>query len=128
VALDGPFLFSANSPSKSVSRYAVYGRKIVQDAPVVAQFTGSPTDIAARDGLAAVVDAAGGQSRVSIFEVDEDGNFTLRGVAALGATPANGVAIVDGDARRWRAKTPPAPACRGPAYHRRPARDPRRRT
>jgi len=100
VALDGPFLFSANSPSKSVSRYAVYGQKIVQDAPVVAQFTGSPTDIATRDGFAAVVDAAGGQSRVSIFTVDEDGNFTLRGVAALGATPTNGVAIVDADA--WR--------------------------
>jgi hypothetical protein len=100
VALDGPFLFSANSPSKSVSRYAVYGQKIVQDAPVIAQFTGSPTDIAARDGFAAVVDAAGGMSRVSVFQVDEDGNFTLRGVAALGATPTNGVAIVDADA--WR--------------------------
>jgi len=100
VALDGPFLFSANSPSKSVSRYAVYGQKIVQDAPVVAQFTGGPTDIAYRDGYAAVVDAAGGASRVSIFRVDEDGNFTLSGVAALGNTPTNGVAIVD--AGGWR--------------------------
>jgi len=98
VALDGPFLYSANSPSKSVSRYAVYGQKIVQDAPVIAQFTGSPTDIAARDGLAAVVDAAGGMARVSVFAVDEDGNFTLRGVAAVGT--ANGVAIVDADGRR----------------------------
>jgi len=100
VALDGPFLYSANSPSKSVSRYAVYGQKVVQDAAVIAQFAGAPTDIAARDGLAAVVDAAGGLSRVSIFAVDEDGNFTLRGVAALGSTPTNGVAIVDGDG--WR--------------------------
>jgi len=98
VALDGPFLYSANSPSKSVSRYAVYGQKIVQDAPVIAQFTGSPTDIAARGGLAAVVDAAGGMARVSVFAVDEDGNFTLRGVAAVGT--ANGVAIVDGDGGR----------------------------
>lgn len=100
VALDGPFLFSANSPSRSVSRYAVYGQKIVQDAPVIAQFTGNPTDIAAQDGLAAVVDAAAGTSRVSIFQVDEDGNFTLRGVASLPGTAANGVAIVDADARR----------------------------
>jgi hypothetical protein len=100
VALDGPFLFSANSPSKSVSRYAVYGQKIVQDAPVVAQFAGNPTDIAYRDGFAAVVDAAGGASRVSIFRVDQDGNFTLSGVAALGSAPTNGVAIVDADA--WR--------------------------
>ena len=100
VALDGPFLFSANSPSKSVSRYAVYGQKIVQDAAVVAQFTGSPTDIAYRDGFAAVVDAAGGLSRVSVFKVDEDGNFTLRGVADLGAARTNGVAIVERD--DWR--------------------------
>jgi hypothetical protein len=100
VALAGPFLFSANSPSQSVSRYAVYGRKIVQDAAVVAQFTGNPTDIAYRDGLAAVVDASGGASRVSVFKVDEDGNFTLQGVAALGAAATNGVAIVDADP--WR--------------------------
>ena len=100
VALDGPFLFSANSPSKSVSRYAVYGQKIVQDAPVVAQLTGSPTDIAYRDGFAAVVDAAAGASRVSIFKVDEDGNFTLRGVAAFASAATNGVAVVDADLRR----------------------------
>jgi hypothetical protein len=100
VALDGPFLFSANSPSKSVSRYAVYGQKIVQDAPVVAQFAGNPTDIASRDGFAAVIDAAAGTSRVSVFKVDQDGNFALQGVASLASTAANGVAIVDADF--WR--------------------------
>ena len=100
VALDGAFLYSANSPSHSVSRYAVYGQKIVQDAPVIAQFTGSPTDIAVRDGVAAVVDAASGQSRVSIFKVDEDGNFALQGVAAFASATTNGVAIVDAD--DWR--------------------------
>jgi hypothetical protein len=99
VALSGPFLFSANSPSHSVSRYAVYGQKIVQDAAVVAQFTGSPTDITVRDGLAAVVDGGGGTTRVSIFKVDQDGNFTVQGVAALSAG-TNGVAIVDADI--WR--------------------------
>ncbi len=100
VALDGPFLFSANSPSQSVSRYAVYGQKIVQDAAVVAQFAGNPTDIAYRAGFAAVVDAAGTASRVSIFQVDQDGNFALKGVATLPGTATNGVAIVDADS--WR--------------------------
>ncbi len=100
VALGGPFLFSANSPSQSVSRYAVYGQKIVQDAAVVAQFTGNPTDITYRDGLAAVVDASGTTSRVSIFKVDQDGNFAVQGVAALGTAATNGVAIVDADL--WR--------------------------
>jgi hypothetical protein len=97
LALDGPFLFSANSPSQSVSRYAVYGQQIVQDAAVVAKFAGNPTDIAYRAGLAAVIDGAGTQSRVSVFNVDEDGNFTLRGVATLNSKATNGVAIVAGD-------------------------------
>ena len=100
VALAGPFLFSANSPSQTVSRYAVYGQKMVQDAAVIAQFTGNPTDIVVRDGFAAVVDAAAGASRVSIFKVDQDGNFTLKGVAALASAATNGVAIVDEDI--WR--------------------------
>jgi len=94
VALDGPFLFSANSPSSSVSRYAVYGQRIVQDAAVVAQFSGHPTDIDVRAGLAAVVDGNGTVSHVSIFKVDEDGNFTVRGVATINAPSTNGIAIV----------------------------------
>jgi hypothetical protein len=94
VALDGPFLFSANSPSKSVSRYAVYGRNIIQDAAVVAQFNGNPTDIAYRAGLAAVIDSDGTVSHVSVFHVDEDGAFALNGVATLDLKTANGVAII----------------------------------
>jgi len=97
LALEGPFLYSANTPSKSVSRYAVYGQHIVQDAAVVAQFTGGPTDIAVRGHLAAVVDGAGNQSRVSVFNVDQDGNFALRGLTTLGSKTTNGVAIVAGD-------------------------------
>jgi len=100
VALDGPFLFSANSPSHSVSRYAVYGQKIVQDAAVVTTFTGSPTEIVYRDGLAAVIDAAAGISRVTVFKVDQDGNFASQGVATLSTAVTNGLAIVDAD--DWR--------------------------
>ena len=94
LALDGPFLFSANSPSESVSRYAVYGRVIVQDAAVAATFSGNPTDIAYRAGLAAVVDANGTVSHVSIFHVDEDGNLGLQGLATISNVATNGMAIV----------------------------------
>jgi hypothetical protein len=96
LALDGPFLFSTNSPSKSVSRYAVYGRQIVQDAAVAAQFNGAPTDIAYKAGLAAVIDSTGSASHVSIFNVDQDGNLALRGVATLNNPKINGIAIVGG--------------------------------
>ena len=95
LALDGPFLFSSNSPSETVSRYAVYGEKIIQDAAVVAKFNGDPTDIAYRDGLAAVVDSNGTVSHLSSFVVDEDGNFTLKGTATVDSPATNGVAIVE---------------------------------
>jgi hypothetical protein len=83
-----------------VSRYAVYGQKIVQDAAVVTQFTGSPTEIVYRDGHAAVIDAAAGVSRVTVFKVDQDGNFATEGVATLPSAATNGLAIVDAD--DWR--------------------------
>lgn len=97
VTLDGPFLFSANSPSQSVSRYAVYGEKIVQDAAVVATFSGDPTDITYRSDLAAVIDANGSVSHVSIFNVDGDGNFTLKAQATIHSATTNGIAIVRPD-------------------------------
>jgi hypothetical protein len=102
LALDGPFLFSTNSPSHSVSRFAVYGRVILQDAAVAATFDGNPTDIDARSGMAAVVDANGTVSHVSVFKVDEDGHMSLTGVATIKGAATNGVVIVgrDGDYER----------------------------
>jgi hypothetical protein len=94
VTLDGPFLFSANSPSHSVSRYVVHGQTIAQDAAVVASFNGNPSDITYRDGLAAVVDSDGTASHLSVFDVDEDGTFGLLGVATIGNVATNGVAIL----------------------------------
>jgi hypothetical protein len=98
-ALDGPFLFTANSPSHSVSRYAVYGQKIIQDAAVAATFNGNPTDITYRNGLAAVVDANGLVSHVSVFDVNGDGDFNLKSSATINNVATNGIAIVpyDGD-------------------------------
>jgi hypothetical protein len=94
LALDGPFMFSSNSPSETVSRYVVYGREIVQDSAVAATFNGDPTDIAYRGGLAAVVDANASVSHLSIFHVDEDGNLALQGLATINNIATNGVAIV----------------------------------
>ncbi|GFZ87592.1 hypothetical protein [Dyella caseinilytica] len=97
VTLDGPFLFSANSPSHSVSRYAVYGQKIIQDAAVIATFNGDPTDITYRDNLAAVVDANGSVSHVSIFDVDGDGDFNLKSSVTINNIATNGIAILRAD-------------------------------
>jgi hypothetical protein len=93
LTLAGPFLFSSNSPSQSVSRYAVYGQKIVQDAAVAAQLNGNPTDIDSRAGLVAVIDGSGSVSHLSIFSLDEDGNLALKGSTTINS-PANGMVIL----------------------------------
>jgi hypothetical protein len=69
----------------------------VQDTAVVASFNGNPTDITYGDGLAAVVDANGTVSHVSIFNVDGDGNFNLKSSVTINNTATNGIAIVRGD-------------------------------
>lgn len=96
LALDGPYLFSSNSPSMSVSRYVVYGKSITQAEAVAATFNGDPTDIAYRGGLLAVVDSPGTLSHLSIFHVDGDGKLALQGVTTIDS-PANGVVIVRAD-------------------------------
>ena len=93
LTLVGPFLFSSNSPSGTVSRYAVYGQKIVQDAAVAASLNGSPTDITSGNGLVAVVDGGTAGSHLTIFSVDEDGNLTSKGLVTTTAA-INGVAII----------------------------------
>jgi hypothetical protein len=96
LTLVGPFLFSSNTASKTVSRYAVYGQKIVQDAGVVASTSGATVDIASGRGLIAVIDNGTSTSNISIFTVDEDGNLTLRKANSINS-PANGVAVVPED-------------------------------
>jgi hypothetical protein len=96
LALDGPYLFSANSPSKSVSRYLVYGKQIIQQVAVAAAFNGNPTDITYRAGLVGVIDGDGAVSHLSVFSVDGDGNLTPVSVSTINS-PANGVAIVRAD-------------------------------
>jgi len=94
LTLEGPFLFSSNSPSMSISRYAVYGQKIVQDAAVAATLNGAPTDISFAGGMIAVIDGNGPVTHLSMFSVDEDGNLTLLQAADTISGAANGVGIV----------------------------------
>ena len=94
LALEGPFLFSANSPSMTISRYAVYGQKIVQDAAVAATLNGNPTDITFGGGMIAVIDGTTSVTHLSMFSVDEDGNLTLLQAANTINGAANGVGIV----------------------------------
>lgn len=96
LTLNGPWLYSANSPSHSVSRYLVYGKEVIQKQAVAASFNGAPTDIAYNSGLLAAIDSSGEISHLSVFHVDSDGNLTLYSVATV-AAPINGVALLSND-------------------------------
>lgn len=96
LTLVGAYLFSSNSPSLSVSKYAAFGQKIIQETAVSALFNGDPTDIASGEGLIAVVDANATVSHLTIFSVDGNGILTPLNVETLGLG-ANGVAIVRGE-------------------------------
>jgi hypothetical protein len=94
VALDGPFLYASNSPSHTLSTYAVYGPDVVPYLNIAATLNGAPTDIASKRGLLAVIDGNGPVTHLSTFSVDEDGNLSLLGSASINGA-ANGVGIVD---------------------------------
>lgn len=99
IAVAGPFLFTANSPSHSISRLVAAGNSLTLDEPVAAQTSGAPIDIAAAQGLLAVIEANGnGTARVSQFRIADDGALTPTATTAI-AAPANGIAIVSGSAR-----------------------------
>jgi hypothetical protein len=94
IALVGPYLFTTDSPSRSVSRLIAGGANILLDAPVAAQTSGAPIDIAAEGDLLAIVESdGGGLSHLTQFRIDEDGNL-LRTVSIPIASAANGIAIV----------------------------------
>jgi hypothetical protein len=94
LTLVGSFLFSSNSPSMSVSRYAVFGQRIVQVSAVAATFNGDPTDIASNGGWVTAIAGSGSLTYLSIFSVDQDGNLTLLQPASTITGAANGVAII----------------------------------
>jgi hypothetical protein len=93
IAVVGPYLFTTNSPSRSVSRLIAFGANILLDDPVAAQTTLAPIDVAAEGDLLALVETGGGASFLTQFRIDDDGNLT-RTVSTPIASAANGIAIV----------------------------------
>src|SRR5262249_42652780 len=94
IALEGPYLFTSNSPSHSISRLVAGGRHLALDLPVAARTNGAPTDIAITGHLLAVVESdSAASAHLTLFRVDEDGNLVRISSSAI-ASPANGVAII----------------------------------
>jgi hypothetical protein len=93
ITLVGPYLFTSNSPSHTISRLVATGRNIVLDDPVAGRTTGAPIDIASDGDLLAVIENnGGGQSHLTQFRIGDDGNL-VPSVSTAIASAANGVAI-----------------------------------
>jgi hypothetical protein len=96
IALVGPYLFTSNSPSHTISRLLATSHGIVLDEPVVARTNGAPIDIAAGGGrLAVLEDDGNGQSHLTQFRLEPDGTLVPAATTGI-ASAANGVAIVAG--------------------------------
>jgi len=94
IALLGPYLFTSNSPSHSLSRLLAGGGRVVLDVPIAAQTAGAPTDITVDADRLAVVELNGGStSHLTQFRIDDDGNLVQAATSPI-ASSANGVAIV----------------------------------
>ncbi len=93
LALVGPYLYSSNSPSHSISRYVVTGARVILDVPIAATTAGSPTDIAASGDVLAVLDG-GAETHLTQFSVDEGGELHQRATSIVNKG-ANGVAVIE---------------------------------
>ena len=94
ITLIGPYLFTSNSPSHTISRLVATGAGILLDEPVAARTGGAPIDIAAAQRLLAVVESNGhGQSHLTQFSVGDDGTLVQIASTAI-SSAVNGVAIL----------------------------------
>jgi len=89
----GHFLYSADSPGHQLIRYLVSNSNVFYDKPGVARFGGSPTDLTADGNVLGVIDGGNGNSTVSLFDIDSEGELTLRFAVPVPA-PINGAAII----------------------------------
>lgn len=94
LALTGPWLYSANTPSQSISRYRVTENTIVLDELIAAKVKeGLPSDMDAQDKILAVLNTGNGMAQLSQYQIDDSGKLNLVNTTPT-ATTANGVAII----------------------------------
>lgn len=92
----GPYLFTSNTPSHTVSRLVAASNHLLLDRAVVAQTAGTPADIAAEGDLLALIEGNGdGTAHVTQFQITADGDLVQTATTAI-ASRANGIAIVIG--------------------------------
>jgi hypothetical protein len=94
---NGKYVFTANTGSKTLSRFVSTGSNVFVDSSVAAPVVtgGAPSDIDGSHGILGVIDHSAGQSHLSLWTVNEFGELAVSGNPIDLATPnANGVAIM----------------------------------
>ncbi|MGO9261791.1 MAG: hypothetical protein ACLQU1_36645 [Bryobacteraceae bacterium] len=93
-ALFGQFLYSADSPGSQLLRFLVSDTNVFFDKPGVAKLGGAPTDLYVQGSLLGVIDGGNaGTSDASLFDIDSEGELTLRFTVKI-AGAINGAAII----------------------------------
>ena len=94
LTLTGPWLFSSNTPSKTISRYDVSDASVVLAEPIAAKIPqGLPSDLDSDKGVLTVLDTGEGPAHLTQFQIDNDGNLKLINTISTVKT-ANGAAII----------------------------------
>lgn len=94
-ALSGQFLFASDSPGGQLLRFLVSDTNIFFDKAAVATLSGAPTDLAIQNSLLGVIDGGNSvNSDVSLFDIDSEGELTLRFALKI-PSPINGAAIIE---------------------------------
>ena len=93
--LSGQFLYASDSPGKQLLRYLVSDSSIFFDKAGVAGLSGAPTDLYADGTILGVIDGGDGvNSNASLFDMDSEGELTLRFTLKI-AGAINGAAIIE---------------------------------
>jgi hypothetical protein len=93
----GQYVFTANTGSRTLSRFVATGNNVFLDSSVAAPVVtgGSPADIDANQGVLGVIDHGAGQSHLSLWTVNAFGELAASGSPiTVGVANANGVAIM----------------------------------
>jgi hypothetical protein len=93
LTLAGPWLFSSNTPSKSISRFDVTENSLTLAQLIAVQTQGEPTDIDAQNGILAVLESSNNTMKISQFQIDNQGNLQLINSNPTSNT-ANGIAVI----------------------------------
>lgn len=95
LALQGSWLYSSNTPSKTLSRYRVTDNSIELVEEIAARSQkGLPSDMDANGGILAVLETDKGMAYLTQYRINNDGKLNL--INSFSTAPkANGVAVIN---------------------------------